>query len=666
MLDTPVSLGRFVFDLETNGLLDEVTKIHCAVMYDIDTDEIHDFKPHQIGAFLKMWQEAKMLIGHNIIGYDNQVILKIYGLKCLCKNLVDTMGLARLVHSDIKSIDFPLAKAWKKFKLHRDEWLATAKDQAADPDFVTEDDYPYQKSAPQEFPGQFVGSHSLEAWGYRLGNEKKGDYSKDMKAKGLDPWAEWNQEMHDYMIQDGRVNVALYRRLMAKNPTQQSIELEMRVLDICCMMERGGWPFAVKAAEELLQTLQSRRVELEASLVDAFPPWRVQLDDFIPKRDNKTRGYIKDVPVERWETKEFNPGSRLDIADRLISKYGWKPVERLESGQVKIDDDILSTLPYPEAKLLAEYFTVQKRIGQLADGPQAWLTKVRKGKIHARYNSNGAVTGRATHSSPNIAQVPSLGKVFGRECRELFHVPEGFIQLGADQAGLELRCLASFLAAFDGGAYMEIVLKGDVHWENAKALFGLPELLERITDEKHKDYKQHKVWRDVSKTYIYAFLYGAGDGKLGSIIGKGRAAGQQLRARFLKKFPALKDLIDFVKAAAAKGWLKGLDGRVIPVRSDHAALNSLLQSAGAIICKMWMVMVYDGLIAAGLEPGWDGDFVFLGWIHDELQIAVRKGREKEVEAIIKKAGAEAGNPFPSWQCPTAADVIFGMNWAECH
>ena len=139
-----------------------------------------------------------------------------------------------------------------------------------------------------------------------------------------------------------------------------------------------------------------------------------------------------------------------------------------------------------------------------------------------------------------------------------------------------------------------------------------------------------------------------------------------LRARFLKKFPALARLVKFVKNAASKGWLKGIDGRKLPVRSEHAALNTLLQSAGAIVCKSWIVMAEKALVASGLKHGWDGDFVFLGVVHDECQVAVRIGLEEQVSAILIETGRHAGDKFPSWKCPTDVDVKPGDNWAECH
>lgn len=660
LLNTPVSQGRYVFDIETNGLLDEVTRVHCAVAYDIDTDEILDFRPGEIGKFMRLLQKAKTLIGHNIIGFDLPVIAKLYGVapSPSCE-IIDTLPLARLVYPDIKQDDFGLAKAWRKFKESVTRW---ASDNIG---------IPFPGKAPKEFPGQFVGSHSLEAWGYRLGTERKGDYSKEMKAAGLDPWAEWNEAMHSYMVQDARVNVLLYRHLVEQGVAPLALALEMATQALVCRMERNGWPLDVEQARALYDRLMLRRYELNRLLQEAFPPWDVRLEDFIPKRNNSTKGYVAGVPVERWETRTFNPASRDHIADRLVAKYGWKPVEFTEGGQAKVDDEVLQRLPFPEAKLLAEYFLIQKRMGQLGEGSQAWLNKVSKrGRIHARYNSNGAVTGRATHSSPNIAQVPAVGAEYGWDCRVLFHVPRGWTQLGADQSGLELRCLGSFMAAFDGGKYIQIVLHGDIHWENAKALFGLPD--DTVRDEENNP--SHKKMRSVAKTFIYAFLYGAGDEKLGSIIGKGRKAGAMLRARFLKKFPALNRLINAVKLAAGKGWLKGLDGRKLPIRSDHAALNTLLQSAGAVICKSWITMAEQAIRDAGLKVSegygrdWDADadVVLLGWVHDELQLAVREGLEEKVTAILIDTGRRAGEPFASWQCPTDVEVKPGRNWAECH
>ena len=208
--------------------------------------------------------------------------------------------------------------------------------------------------------------------------------------------------------------------------------------------------------------------------------------------------------------------------------------------------------------MLSEYLLLNKRIGQLATGKQAWLKMEKKGRLHGRVNHMGAVTSRCTHANPNMAQVPSVGAAFGVECRSLFHSPQGYSLLGADASGLELRCLAHYMAAYDGGSYASVVLEGDVHTTNQEAA-GLPT-------------------RNNAKTFIYGFLYGAGDEKIGKIIGKGSTEGRRIKNKFLKKLPALKNLKDAVSLAAKeRGWIKGLDGRIIPIRHSHAALNTLLQ-----------------------------------------------------------------------------------------
>jgi DNA polymerase-1 len=331
---------------------------------------------------------------------------------------------------------------------------------------------------------------------------------------------------------------------------------------LCAQIERNGFPFDHQKATALLGRLVDEREQLRRELVGLFPNWHERLPDFVPKRNNRTQGYITGVPVERWREHEFNPSSRDHIADRLTAKYGWQPDQWTDGGKPVVDDEVLSKLPFPEAQKLARSFLLDKRIGQLAEGSQAWLNVAKNGKIHASYNTNGAVTGRATHSHPNISQVPRVSSPFGRHCRALFTVPDGWVLIGADQSGLELRCLASDMAAFDRGAYVEVVTQGDVHTENQTAA-GLPT-------------------RDNAKTFIYAFLYGAGDDKIGSIVGRGREAGSRLKAAFLAKTPALKALIDVVKGAAKRGWIKGIDGRKMPIRSDHAALNTRLQNSGAM------------------------------------------------------------------------------------
>ena len=596
-----------IFDLETDGLLDEVSKIHCLVIKNTDDDgAVFSFEGSTpdtaIERGLKWLMETNQVIaGHNVIKYDLPVIQKLYPWFTIDPTKVfDTLVATRLIWANIKDTDNVLLKQ-------------------------------------EKLPGKLFGSHSLAAWGYRLGNYK-GDYSGG--------WETFSQEMLDYCVQDVEVTASLYQKIIDKNYAQEALDLEHQVAWLMAKQERNGFHFDMKKAAELLGTLVQRRGELERELKEYFGSWEVQLPDFVPARDNKTLGYKKGIPVKKVKTVEFNPSSRDHIADRLITLYGWKPADFTEGGKPMVDEVVLGKLSYPPCKQLTEYLLVQKRISQLNEGGQAWMKCEKKGKIHGSINPNGAVTGRATHSYPNISQVPSSGSPYGPECRALFTVPDDWLLVGADASGLELRCLAHFMAKWDGGKYAEILLGGDIHTENQKAA-GLST-------------------RNQAKTFIYAFLYGAGDAKIGSITGGAAGEGRKLKQKFLRSLPALGRLVEAVQGAAKRGYLVGLDGRHIHVRSSHAALNTLLQGAGALICKKWLVLLEEHLQAAGLKHGWDGDYAFCAWSHDECQIACRT---PEIASAVRKMAEDcvlkAGDYF-SFRCPTAGESKVGKTWADTH
>jgi DNA polymerase-1 len=594
-----------IFDLETNGLLDDVTTIHCMVIKDTTNGEVATYIGSDVAGGLSRLSDATLsgedIVGHNIVKYDIPVIQKLYPrFEFNPVNVRDTIVCTRLIWSNIKDHD---AKLMQEGRL----------------------------------PGKLFGSHSLAAWGHRLGNYK-GDYTGG--------WETFSQEMLDYNIQDVEVTHTLYEKILSKEYAQLALELEHDIAWLMAKQERNGFCFDTAKAGVLYAKLVQRRGELERELKDYFGSWVIQLPDFIPARDNKTKGYVKGVPVKKTKTIEFNPSSRDHIADRLINLYGWKPVDFTEGGKPMVDEDVLASLDYPPCKLLTEYLLIQKRAGQLSEGAQAWLKSEKKGKIHGSVNPNGAVTGRATHSYPNVAQVPSGSSAYGPECRELFTVPPGWKLVGADASGLELRCLAHFMARYDGGKYGEVLLNGDIHSVNQEAA-GLPT-------------------RNNAKTFIYGYLYGAGDAKIGLIVGKDAAEGKRLKAQFLKKTPALKKLRDAVQEAAKRGYLVGLDGRHLHIRSAHAALNTLLQSAGALVCKKWLLILEENLQAAGLKHGWDGDYAFCAWVHDEVQIACRNETvAKQVAELATDAVRLAGEYF-EFRCPTAGEAKIGNNWSETH
>jgi DNA polymerase I-like protein with 3'-5' exonuclease and polymerase domains len=667
-------MARFLFDIETNGLLDELDRIHCLVLIDADTGAVHDFAdqkgyvPIQLG--LDMLRDADEIIGHNILGFDLPAIRKVHPGWWAKGKVTDTLVLTRLLFADIKDKDFRAREAAIK------------------------------RGNEPRLPGNLIGLHGLKAWGFRLGFQK-GDFHEDAD------WSRWTKEMHDYCIKDVQVNKKLYDMLTEKFELSEwatAIDIEMRFAHLIFLQEQHGFRFDEKAANELEGRIRIRKSEAERQLYELFDPWWVGTKIQTPKKtmtkfveapwggctrivkkptgdtyqhtfktgrtvtrqvkvEVEQRGYWEHVEegvkFQKVELRVFNPGSRQHIADRLKRLYGWEPEEFTQSGEPKIDDDILSALPYPPAQSLAEYFMLDKRLGQLADGKQAWLKQVRNGRIHGRVNTLGAVTGRCTHSHPNVGQVPSIenakGKVpYGADCRALFLPDEGHVLLGCDAAGLELRCLAHFMK--DGGRYAKIVLSGtkeegtDIHTMNQKAA-GLPT-------------------RSNAKTFIYAFLYGAGDQKIGSIVAPNagaeeqRRVGRALKNKFLKNTPGLAGLIKAIKKAAVeKGWIRGIDGRRVSIRSSHAALNSLLQNAGAVAMKLAPVLLYERLVAEGYK--WGEDFAQVAHVHDEMQITVRPEIAEYVGEVACWAIDEAGKQL-GFLCPLAGEAEIGSSWKETH
>jgi len=613
---------RFIADIESNGFLDKVTTIHCLVLKDLDTRQHHRFN-HQPGhrsieEGLALMQKADLLVMHNGVAFDHAVIKKLYpDFHVDESKVLDTLVMARLIYPDLWDID---TKLYEQGKL----------------------------------PGNLRKRQSLEAWGYRLGLHK-GDYSAEMKAKGLDPWAAWNMPMEDYCCGDTDVTEALFRKLEAKNYSPMAIELEHQVAWIITAQERRGFAFDKEGAAKLLATLVKEKLKMEEELTEVFRPlWMRDGKIFTPKRADKKRGYEPGVPFQKIKLTEFNPTSRDHIALWLKRLYGWKPTEFGKDGKPTVDEEVLAKLPYKEAEVLMKYLMIGKRLGQLAEGKEAWLRHEKNGRIHGSVMTNGAVTGRATHSKPNVAQVPSV-KVdkqgnklyameggYGVECRSLYRASPGMVLVGTDLSGIELRCLAHYMARWDQGAYGEILLNGDIHTANQHAA-GLPT-------------------RANAKTFIYGFLYGAGAEKIGSIVGKGRAAGAALKSKFLKSLPALDSLIKAVqKKATDAGVLIGLDGRQLHVRSAHSALNTLLQSAGALISKRWLVEVDMALKAAGIREQCHQVL----WCHDEVEVECPPELAEQVAAITTASATKAGEFF-KMRLHIAAEAHIGTTWADVH
>jgi RecA-family ATPase/DNA polymerase I-like protein with 3'-5' exonuclease and polymerase domains len=611
---------RLAFDIEADGLLDAATTINCIVIADLDSDQVDEYSPDQIPAALDHLARADYLTGHNICGYDLPLLRRLHNWVPMhdC-TIVDTLVASRLILPNLSDLD----------------------DQAA--------------AMSDPALGKLRGRYSLEAWGARLGIAKTGTDITD--------WSKWTPQMQERCAGDVAICKALWRFLEPGGYSQDALALEHRVAAICDEITATGVPFDVEAAERLRQQWTTRRAELTAQLAQQFPG--------------------------------TNLNSRKQIG-ALLEARGWVPEKRTEkTRQPKIDDEVLETIPelYPEFTGLAEHHTLGRRLAQLASSRKAWCRNVTAdGRIHGGILHIGTPHSRAAHLEPNLAQVPNQkkGTPFGSECRALFRARDGWAFVTADQAGLQDRGFAHYLAAFDGGAYAATFANGtggDTHWQSAVALDLVP-----AGTARDKQNKVHEVVREGAKRFRYAFLYGAGLATAGRIIADivravhqldgssnlqqrffGGAAhpneaalkqvGKQALNRFEVGTPGLRRLRENLQAHARRhGWLPGLDKRRVPVRALHSALNFIVTSSEAIICKRWLVRVYDELCAR-FRYGWDGDVVIVLWIHDELVACCRPEIAEQVGEIMVRHAREAAE-FYSFKVPLDADFKIGPSWAD--
>lgn len=459
------------------------------------------------------------------------------------------------------------------------------------------------------------GGHSLDAWGQRLGFPK-GDFSD---------WdAGYSQEMETYCIQDTLVTTKLYTHLVDQLDKQKfsqgSIKLEHGVQAIITKQTENGFKLDEPKACLLLATLRSKLDVIQSEMQKVFP------DKVETNRISKLGKPLKDIVTP------FNPGSRAQIAERLMER-GWKPSKRTEKGAVIVDESVLAELPFEEAKFLAEYMMLQKRIAQI----ESWLDALGSdGRVHGRVITCGAITNRMTHMSPNMAQVPNSGSPYGHECRELWTVEKGNALVGIDLSGIELRCLAHYM---NDDAYTKELIEGDIHTRNQLAA-GL-------------------LSRNIAKTFCYSILYGAGAGKVATIIGGTTKDANKAITAFFKNTPALSKLKDKVERISEKGYVPGIDGRRIHIRSAHAALNTLLQSCGAIVAKEWMVIANKQLRLAGIP------FKQIAVIHDELLFEVPQEYAEKCGIIVVEAAKQAGINL-GMRCPVSAEYGIGTDWSEGH
>lgn len=485
------------------------------------------------------------------------------------------------------------------------------------------------RSKPPNMPANLYGRHSLESWGYRLG-VLKSEYGKSLNGD----WSKYTAEMLDYCVKDVEVLVQLVKLFEPKLEQYAAcIDTEHRVAEVMVIQEYAGFPFDVAKAYSLESKLRKELEELSESLRDTFV--FVDGGEFTPKRNDKVRGYVVGAPM--CKLTQFNPTSRDHIAWAFKTFRGWEPTEFTDTGKAKIDETTLDSIGTDEGKAFGRVLLLQKALGLLSEGKNSWLKLVDTDNRIRHSCMLATATGRMAHLRPNLAQVPS-----GHEYRELFHAGEGRLLASADCSGLELRLLAHYLARFDDGKFARELLEGDIH-EHLASIYG--------TD------------RRTGKTVTYCMIYGGGNQKLGLSAGasKGEAArvGSKIRSKVLANLDGFAQLMKAVTARAESGVITGLDGRPIRIRKPHAALNYLLQSAGAIVTKRWVIRANELAQEAGIDY-WPVEFV-----HDEMSWSVAPG-DADKAVFCLTAAIEDVTADLSLRIPMAVDPKVGNTWADVH
>ena len=459
------------------------------------------------------------------------------------------------------------------------------------------------------------GGHSLESWGERF----------ELPKGSIENFDYYTEDMLEYCKQDVNITYKLYNYLKEEGSkfSKRSIDLEHRIRKIINDQENFGFYLDIPYATTFMASLQDRSQNIYNQLQEVFPP--IVTTGRVHKRSGKP---LKDI------IEPFNPASRKQIGERLM-ELGWEPTKKTDKGNVIVDEDVLSTIDMDEAKLISEYLLLQKRHTQIA----SWVEAVKTdGRVHGRVLTLRTVTGRMAHTSPNMAQVPAVYSPFGKECRSCWTVqnPETHSLVGTDASGLELRGLAHFM---DDQNFVNEILNGDVHTANQK-MAGLQN-------------------RDQAKTFIYALMYGAGAAKIGLIVGGDSKTGENLISKFMSNMPKFNLLKKKLTEASESGMIRGLDGRLLHIRSPHASLNTLIQGSGAVICKQWLVQMIDKIQESGV------DAKLVASVHDEYQFEVANDDTEKFGEITNTAIKEVQDIY-DLKCPLDSEFKIGKNWAETH
>ena len=565
---------NIVVDIETDSL--DATKIYCIVARNMESGDNYAFVGDDCyDKFPKFIEKhAEKIVMHNGVGFDAPVLNRLARTNIRLPQIEDTLIMSQLYN-------------------------------------------------PERMNG-----HSLDSWGKRLGYNKIEfhDFSK------------FTNEMLTYCKRDVELTHKVYNhlKLEGKNFSDYSLRLEHDIRSIVSKQEKNGFYLDQQKAMELRAKLEDQAEDIEKNVHKTFPPLKRE-EEFVPKVNNKTRGYEKGVPFTKVSYEKFNLASRKQIAERLMM-LGWKPDKFTDKNSPIVDEGVLSKITnIPEAKLIAKYLLLKKRTSQIS----SWLDEVSNttGRVHGRVLTLRCVSGRMSHNSPNMAQIPATYSPFGKECREVWTTdkPDTHVIFGTDASGLELRMLAHYIDTPD---YTNEILNGDIHTKNMN-MAGLTN-------------------RDQAKTFIYAFLFGAGAKKISTIVGsKDLTLGKKLIDKFLSELPRLKSFRSQVEEAAQSGKVRGLDGRLFNVRSAHKAVNTIIQGAGAIACKVWLRNMMKHVYKKGL------DVKLIASIHDEYQFEVNKNDIQSMGEVVKLSIKETTEQL-NLKCPLDAEFKTGSSWADTH
>lgn len=580
-----------VFDIETDGL--NPTVIHVMVAKEVGVKGNYIIRGPK--AFAKFVPKVSKWIAHNGTGFDCKVVENLWGYKIPLSKQVDTLVLSRLFN--------PMRK----------------------------------------------GGHSLKSWGIRL-DEYKGEFND---------WSQYSEEMKQYCKQDVKVTELVYQELLKEGSkfSQASIDLEHQVHAIMCEQEANGFLLDTELAQEIYTTCLAETTRIERDIKEFMVPIAVPVKEVNLKYKKDGSIFANqllegcnvqgDYTKIMWE--EFNLASQPQINKRL-NRLGWKPTVKTKGGDsYKICPENLATIPdtAPQAVKGLKTWKVLETRWKLAS---EWLQGSQvDGRVHGQVITPGAVTHRAAHRGPNMANIPSVphGKdgilwkmdgLYAAECRQAFTVPEGKLLVGTDAAGIQLRVLAHYM---NDPVYTEQVIDGDIHTFNMNAL-----------GKFCKD-------RPTAKTFIYAFLLGAGVGKIAEILGCNAAQANKSMQNFYEALPTLKRLKSEAARAASMGWMKGLDGRILSIGSEHLALSVYLQGGETVIMRLANLLWYSKAKKEGLN------FKQCAWVHDEWQTEVDADQAERLGELQVQAIKDAGTFF-KLNCPMDGEAKIGRNWLETH